>query len=143
MSYAFKYTKDKGISTQAEYPYKAIDQTCKPTTGNKFKISGYTDVPANSAAQLKAAIAKQPVAVAVQADQPAFRSYKSDVITISCGANLNHGVLTIGYETSETPDYKVKNSWEASWDDNGYVRIGINDGAGVCGIHKVSNYLNA
>jgi C1A family cysteine protease len=141
MSSAFKYVKDKGLSTQDQYPYKGVDATCKTTTGARFKISGYTDVPANNAAQLKAAIAKGPVSVAVQADATVFRNYKTGVVTgTACGTNLNHGVLAVGYETSGTPYYKVKNSWGTTWGDQGYIKIGITDGAGVCGIQKMSSY---
>jgi len=141
MDYAFKYVKDKGLSLQTDYPYKGVDASCKTTTGTKFKISGFTDVPANSAAQLKAAIAKNPVSVAIQADSAVFRNYKSGVITgTACGTNLNHGVLAVGYETTGTAYYKVKNSWGTTWGDQGYVKIGITDGAGVCGIQKMSSY---
>jgi len=140
MDYAFKYVRDKGISTQSAYPYKGVYSQCKAPAGSKFKISGWTDVPANSAAQLKAALAKQPVSVAVQADQTAFRNYKSGVVTSGCGSNLNHGVLAVGYETSGTPYYKVKNSWGTGWGDKGYIKIGITEGAGVCGIQKAASY---
>jgi C1A family cysteine protease len=141
MSSAFRYVKDKGLSQQTEYPYKGVDATCKVSATSKFKITGYTDVPANSAAQLKAAIVKQPVSVAVQADSTVFRNYKSGVVTgTACGTNLNHGVLAVGYETSGTPYYNVKNSWGNTWGDQGYIKIGITDGAGVCGIHKMSSY---
>jgi KDEL-tailed cysteine endopeptidase len=144
MQPAFSYVKDKGISVQSAYPYKGVDGSCKTTSGNKFKISGHVVVPANNAAQLKAAIDKQPVSVAVQADASPFRSYKSGVLTgTACGTKINHAVLAVGYETSGTPYYKVKNSWGTSWGEKGYVRIGITDGAGVCGIQKDSSYPKA
>jgi len=144
MSSAFKYVKDKGLAQQSEYPYKGVDAQCKSTSSSKFKIGGYVDVPANSAAQLKAAIAKGPVSVAVQADSAAFRNYKSGVVTgTACGTNLNHGVLAVGYETSGTPYYRVKNSWGTGWGDQGYIKIGITEGAGVCGIQKMSSYPTA
>ena len=156
MTNAFNYVKDNGISTQSAYPYKASDQSCKATSGNKFKITGYANVPANNSAQLKAAIERQPVSVAVQADSPVFRHYTSGVLTSTdCGTNLNHGVLVVGYHTtgahflrgrpyhfygSELPHYIVKNSWGPDWGDRGYIRIAITEGAGVCGIQMDATY---
>ena len=144
MTSAFKYVKDKGISARSAYPYKGVDGQCKSTSGSKFKISGWVNVPANSAAQLKAALDRQPVSVAVQADSNVFRNYKSGVLTGgACGTNLNHGVTAVGYSTSGTPYYRVKNSWGTSWGEQGFIRIGISDGAGVCGIHKSASYPKA
>lgn len=64
--------------------------------------------------------------------------YTSGVITGSaCGTNLDHGVLAVGYGTENgTPYFLVKNSWGASWGDAGYVKIGQESGAGVCGIQS-------
>ena len=67
-------------------------------------------MPANSEAQLEAAVALGPVAVAIEADQPAFQSYKSGVFSATCGTKLDHGVLVVGY-TAET--WIVKNSYVA------------------------------
>jgi C1A family cysteine protease len=88
---------------------------------------------------LKGAVAQQPVSIAIEADTRAFQSYSSGVITGSaCGTKLDHGVLIVGYgEENGIKYWLVKNSWSASWGDNGYVKIerseSTND-AGVCGI---------
>jgi len=37
----------------------------------------------------------------------------------------------------------VKNSWAATWGDKGYIKIGIESGAGVCGINMQPVYANA
>ena len=77
-----------------------------------------------------------PTSVSVAADSSVFQHYKTGVITSSsCGTSTDHAVLAVGYGTSgSTPYYIVKNSWGSSWGDKGYVKIGISDGAGICGI---------
>merc|ERR1712166_1530450 len=54
-----------------------------------------------------------------------------------CGTQLDHGVLAVGYGTENgTPYYLVKNSWGPTWGDAGFIKIGIESGAGVCGIQE-------
>jgi C1A family cysteine protease len=87
---------------------------------------------------MKAALVKQPVAVAIEADQASFQTYTSGVLTKNCGTQLDHGVLAVGYGTENGVDYfLVKNSWSASWGDNGYIKIGQNN---VCGILMAASY---
>jgi len=88
---------------------------------------------------MKAALNDRPVSVALAASSDEFGLYKSGVITGSdCGTDITHAVLAIGYGTDEngTEYFLVKNSWAATWGDAGYLRIGISDGAGTCGINQ-------
>jgi C1A family cysteine protease len=94
--------------------------------------------PSNQLA-LKEAVAFGPVSIAIEADQRIFQSYSSGVITSdSCGTNLDHGVLIVGYGTENGVDYwLVKNSWSSDWGDQGYVKIERSDSksdAGICGV---------
>jgi len=149
MDYAFAYTAQKGIEVEGDYPYKAVDGTCKYEASKAHKVNtGFKDVPANNVDAMKAALAVQPVSVAIQADQAAFRFYKSGVIKTGCGAGLNHGVLAVGY-TSENGEeaFIVKNSWGETWGTKGYTLVSTdgkaNGGAGVCGILKMASYPTA
>lgn len=50
---------------------------------------------------------------------------------------INHSVMIVGYSTSTsgTPYYIVRNSYGSDWGEEGYFRIEITSGAGICGIH--------
>jgi len=135
MDYSFNYWKTNNVASESSYPYTARDGTCKssftaaiPSGG----VTGFVDV-AESAEALMSAINQQPVSVAVQADQSAFQSYKSGIITKGCGTNLDHGILAVGYNSTEGY-YLVKNSWGSSWGDKGYLKISTT--GNVCGIQS-------
>ena len=138
MDYAFQYIEKNPLDLEADYRYTARNGTCKSSQHTGVAtVAGYADVP-HTAAQLKAALNKSTVSVAIEADQMAFQSYRSGVITTGCGTKLDHGVLAVGYGTLNGQDYfLVKNSWGASWGDQGYVRIGQNN---VCGILLSASY---
>ncbi|KAI7739569.1 hypothetical protein M8C21_016146, partial [Ambrosia artemisiifolia] len=61
--------KNKGINTEAAYPYKAVDATCntKKEGVAAAKITGHEDVPANNEAALLKAVAMQPLYLAIWA----------------------------------------------------------------------------
>jgi len=146
MDSAFSWIiKNGGITSEAAYPYKGKDGTCASSgKTNVAKISKFVDVPEGSQAQLKAAVANQPVAVAVEADQFAWQFYSSGVLSSNCGKNLDHGVLAVGYGTDNGKAFwKVKNSWGTGWGESGYVRILRNDAdttGGLCGIASAASY---
>lgn len=138
MEGAFKFIIQNGQCSLTSYPYTAKDGTCQKCSPI-VHISSCSDVKPNDQISLKAAVAQQPVAVAIEADTRYFQSYSSGILTSSsCGTNLDHGVLIVGYGTENGQDYWiVKNSWGQSWGDKGYVKIArsssTND-AGICGI---------
>ena len=139
MDYAFKYIETNPLQLEADYPYTARDGTCKYNASKGTgKVKSFKDVsPDSSGDQLKAAIAKGPVSVAIQADQTLFIYYTSGVITSGCGTDLDHGVLAVGYGTENGQEYfLVKNSWGARWGDQGYVKIAPDQ----CGITTAASY---
>merc|ERR1712023_196275 len=99
-------------------------------------VTGYKDI--SSEADLLDAVANTgPISVAIEADQMSFQLYSGGVFTGNCGTNLDHGVLAVGYGTESGSDYwKVKNSWGATWGDQGYIMLqrGKSQNGGQCGI---------
>jgi C1A family cysteine protease len=144
MDNAFEYViANGGITSEAKYPYTAMDGTCmSPLPASVATISSYQDVPKNNDNALQAAVAIGPVSVAIEADMPAFQFYSSGVLSDpSCGTNLDHGVLAVGYGTQSNQNYWiVKNSWGEDWGDSGYVLIARKKGAGECGINMEPSY---
>ena len=141
MDNAFQYAIDNGMCVESDYPYTASTGSCQSTCDPEVTVKDCADVPANNQLALKEAVSFGPVSIAIEADTRIFQSYSSGVITSSsCGTDLDHGVLIVGYGTEpETQiDYwLVKNSWSSSWGDEGYVKIERSDSTndiGICGI---------
>ncbi|XP_065876279.1 ervatamin-B [Euphorbia lathyris] len=146
MDKAFSYIKKiGGLTTEDDYPYKAIDDTCKSdkTKNHAVDISGYETVPENSETSLQAAVAKQPVSVAIDAGGLNFQFYSQGIFTGFCGKQLNHGVTAVGYgEDNDGKYWIVKNSWGSNWGESGYIRMkrDFQDKEGVCGIAMQASY---
>lgn len=99
-------------------------------------VSSYLNVAVSNVDQMKAALNVGPIAVAIQANMPCFQLYKTGVMdNVRCGTNLDHAVLAVGYGTEGGWEYwLVKNSWDTVWGDNGYIKIAMVEGDGICGV---------
>merc|ERR1712054_632882 len=149
MDEGFKFVKAKGLETESSYSYSGTTGTCSTAKENAHDgiapgvVSSFEDVTPNSESQLAAAVAEGPVSVAIEADQSGFQFYKSGVFSGTCGTNLDHGVLVVGYGTDSGKDYwKVKNSWGTTWGQNGYILMArdISSKKGQCGIASQPSY---
>jgi C1A family cysteine protease len=142
MDYAFEYViKNGGIAAESAYPYTARDGACK-RVASVSTISSYKDIASGDEAALLVANTARPVAIAIEADQACFQFYHTGVLDDrSCGVNLDHGVLLVGYDTDAATgkDYwLVKNSWGVSWGDKGYIKFVR--GKNQCGLTLAASY---
>jgi cathepsin L len=137
MDDAFQFViKKGGICAESAYPYKAEDENRCKSCSTVASISSFKDIH-HSESALEKAVTQQPVSVAIEADQSSFQFYSSGVMTGTCGTQLDHGVLAVGYgELNGKKYWKVKNSWGESWGMSGYILLerGKSQSGGQCGI---------
>ncbi|CAG9325970.1 unnamed protein product [Blepharisma stoltei] len=141
--YGFSYVQKYGLTSESIYPYQAATKTCN-TSKQSQKIASIkyvVKVTANDPNALMAAVAVAPVSIGAQADQAAWMYYKGGIVTGSCGIVLNHAVNIVGYNNGNNPPYWiVRNSWGSWWGENGYIRIAISGGNGICGVNMMPMY---
>ncbi|KAL4439332.1 hypothetical protein ABPG74_016995 [Tetrahymena malaccensis] len=125
MDNAFDFIAQNGIPTEGSYPYKAVEGSCKMTSG-PYKISSHTDI--KDCNDLLNKLQNQPISIAVDATN--FQFYTKGIFS-KCGSKLDHGVLLVGYSSQEKY-WKVKNSWGTSWGENGYIRLAAGNTCGIC-----------
>lgn len=142
MDYGFEYLEKFGWQTEADYPYKAVDQKCAyDATKVVAKLVSYKDVAANDCGALETAVAQQPISIAVDAESWQF--YDSGIIKKNCGTSLDHGVVAVGYGTENGQDFWIiRNSWSATWGEDGYVRVAktTGKGKGTCGECEAASF---
>ncbi|KAF7279595.1 hypothetical protein GWI33_006990 [Rhynchophorus ferrugineus] len=133
----FPYIISKGLQSESSYPYKGVDGSCKYSSSSVVtRVSSYVTIYSNEQ-QLKNAVGTVgPVSVAINANYLQF--YSSGIFhNDNCSPySLNHGVLVVGYSSSDY--WIVKNSWGGSWGESGYFRFKY--GANECGITEDNVY---
>ncbi|KAL8601338.1 hypothetical protein ACOMHN_054631 [Nucella lapillus] len=135
---------EEGIDTEASYPYRGVDGVCRFKTSNVGATdTGFKDLERGSEEGLMMAVAEVgPISVAMDASHSSFQMYKRGVyIEPRCSSTrLDHGVLAVGYGTSEGQEYwLVKNSWGTTWGQEGYVMIARNK-KNMCGLATHASY---
>jgi cathepsin L len=125
-----------GLTTAAEYPYKAARGTCKRAKP-AVTIKGHVAVPPGNELTLQRAVSTQPIGVAIEIGN-GMQFYKSGVYSGPCGTKLEHAVTAVGYGVDASTGHKywiVKNSWGQTWGENGFIRMRRDiGGPGLCGI---------
>jgi C1A family cysteine protease len=125
MDNAFQWIiQNGGICLESDYPYNAVQGSCQTTCQNAGTVSTFTDVQKGSEDDLMTQLQSGPVSIAIDAAGTGFQFYQSGVYSKFCGKSLDHGVLLVGYGTDNGQNYwKIKNSWGATWGEQGYIRF--------------------
>lgn len=144
---SFKYTQEKGIISESDYPYKGRDNFChykkfedKVVTKNTGAINN-----APTEAALLVSVAAAPTSIGIFANP--IMQYSSGIYdnTAACPADmkkLDHAILTVGYGVENGKKYWiVKNSWTATWGEQGYIRFARDTSlnGGICGLALDTN----
>eukprot|EP00349_Pseudokeronopsis_sp_Brazil_P008591 CAMPEP_0202968126 /NCGR_PEP_ID=MMETSP1396-20130829/13284_1 /ASSEMBLY_ACC=CAM_ASM_000872 /TAXON_ID= /ORGANISM="Pseudokeronopsis sp., Strain Brazil" /LENGTH=344 /DNA_ID=CAMNT_0049694059 /DNA_START=131 /DNA_END=1165 /DNA_ORIENTATION=+ len=132
---AFDYlSSTKGLFQEYQWgyvSYNGVDTTCQlpGVTAPVAAINGYVQLSDNNYSAVMNAIATVgPLAVNV--DASTWHAYAGGVYD-GCGdsntpSDINHVVVLVGYGVDEATNQKywlVRNSWSASWGEQGYIRL--------------------
>jgi len=126
------YAQQHGLETEAQYPYKAVNQPChanynlKPRTG--IKAWEFLGPDENNAAYQLTQVG--PLGYDIWVPDSLY-NYVSGVWYPSaseCQAAANtgegHAITLVGFGTEGgVPYWLIKNSWGTSWGDQGYFKL--------------------
>jgi len=147
---ALTYIKNNGgIESEEDYPYLSTDmipivRTCSFDSSKvAATATGYVNVASGDEDALKEAVASiGPISVLIDANHFTFMNYNSGIYSNPrCSTTeLDHAVLAVGYGTDNGEDYwLVKNSWNTSWGEEGYIKMARNQN-NMCGIATKACY---
>merc|ERR1711937_449934 len=88
---------------------------------------------------MKVALSEGVISVAIQANKAVFQQYKEGIFDDEgCGGlNLDHAVNLVGWGAEDDVEFWIlRNSWNTTWGEKGYMRMKIENGKGVCGVQK-------
>ncbi|CAH1391323.1 unnamed protein product [Nezara viridula] len=145
MDFAFQYVVDNnGIDTENSYPYEGPVADCRyNTTSVGTSATGYVIIPEGDERALEEAVATiGPISAGVDASHTSFQFYSGGLYHEKyCTQSVDHAVLVVGYGTDEKGQeyWIIKNSWNATWGEGGYIRLARNQG-NHCGVTNRASY---
>jgi C1A family cysteine protease len=117
------------VCTEQSYPYTATVKKCQRTCNQSISLRIRRITLYFSEVRLLEAVLLQPVPVSIHASE-SFRLYQSGILDpTDCAKRPNHAVSLVGFGTENGTDYWIlRNSWGATWGENGYFRLrrGVN-----------------
>jgi len=136
-----------GLESEKDYGYDGADEACKFNRSKvAVRVSGGLEMPTNETQMAQWLFKNGPIAVGLNAFAMQFYwGGVSNPPSLLCSpSGIDHGVLIVGFGVHTTrwlqrvqPYWIIKNSWGASWGENGYYRLYRGDG--VCGINLAAS----
>ena len=83
------------------------------------------------------AVKMGPVAAAISSRSPSFQFYSSGIITDEqCAKHeVDSAIAIVGYGIEDGRSYwLIKNSWGTSWGQDGFAKVAMIEGHGICNI---------
>jgi len=118
--------KNGGINSFDNYPYSGnCGGTCNQTA-KAVKVAQVKSVKCldnnGPESDILSWLEKSPMAISLAGTTLA--SYRSGILTACTDRDMNHSVTLVGYGTSNSTEFWIlKNSWGASWGENGFFRL--------------------
>ncbi|XP_076255628.1 digestive cysteine proteinase 1-like [Rhynchophorus ferrugineus] len=139
---ALDYVSKNGVDSEAAYPYKGVDQACRPSGNPAGKIANWTDITPNNENDLaNLVVTVGPIGVSLYAEPIQF--YYKGIYTGYCIDSVefvDHAVTAVGYGSEDGVDYWIiRNSWGDDWGEDGHFRI--QRGVNKCAIANEAAYV--
>ena len=139
MTSAYDYLTDNGgIMAQEDYQYTTEDGNCQyDQSSAKVQLNDLNWLDTQDQEEIATYLSETgPLSISINAKP--LHYYDGGVMNpddSECDPDrTNHGVVIVGYGTEDGQDFWIiKNSWGASWGEEGYFRIA--KGTGASGIN--------
>eukprot|EP00890_Picochlorum_soloecismus_P003070 jgi/Picsp_1/3764/NSC_06599-R1_papain family cysteine protease containing protein len=145
---AFRYMTQFNATYEEFYPYRGNIGACtqNPRTENgdtapgiviSQPYGGFTSVDPRNSTAMKAALGVRPLVQYLRVEN-GFQFYSGGIYNRACNSRgINHATLVYGYSKVNlgpfsSDSWLVKNSWGTGWGENGFMRLAITPGEGIC-----------
>lgn len=129
--------QDGKFNSEEDYPYTPIEHRCAFDESKAVgSVTSYDFIDKNEAALKEKVGAFGPCSVGINGGMNDFHQYAGGIYNNpDCLKTvINHAVGCVGYGAENGVEYWIiRNSWGASWGEEGYVRLARNAG-NICAI---------
>merc|ERR1711920_470402 len=139
-AYQYLIEQHTGLEIEGDYPYRARNGKCKDKKKKEVAfVTTWTGISTDEDQIAASLMQYGPLAIGINAK---FMQFYSGGIASYRNCNpqeLDHGVAIVGFGSGglirKRNYWIIRNSWGASWGENGYYRIVR--GYGMCGLNTM------